>query len=301
MQKPENRDTRAGFIYAGLAYLIWGFLPLYLKALSHIPAYEIVPHRIVWSLPVCLAIVWATGQMHELRSILNNPRKMLFVLITSTLITTNWLIYVWAISAGHALESALGYYINPLFSIVLAAVLLGEKLSPLKWVSVGLAAIAVAVLTWETGGLPLISLGLAVTWGIYAYLKKTLPVSATAGFTLEIVVLTLPALVMWGWLEGRGESNFGHAGWFETLLLAGTGLVTAIPLVLYANGAKLLRLTTIAMMQYLPPTMIFLIAVFVFKEPFSQAKLVAFLLIWAALAVYTWSLVRNSKVVAEGT
>jgi chloramphenicol-sensitive protein RarD len=301
MQQPENRDTRAGFIYAGLAYLIWGFLPLYLKALGQIPAYEIVPHRIVWSLPVCLAIVWATGQMHELRSILNYPRKMLYVLITSMLITTNWLIYVWAISAGHALESALGYYINPLFSIVLAAVLLGEKLSPLKWVSVGLAAIAVAVLTWETGGLPLISLGLAVTWGIYAYLKKTLPVSATAGFTLEIVVLTIPALVMWGWLEGRGKSSFGHAGSFETLLLAGTGIVTAVPLVLYANGAKLLRLTTIAMMQYLPPTMIFLIAVFVFKEPFSQAKLVAFLLIWTALAVYTWSLVRNSKAVTEGS
>jgi chloramphenicol-sensitive protein RarD len=301
MQNAENRDTKAGFIYAGLAYLIWGFLPLYLKALGNIPAYEIVPHRIVWSLPVCLAIVWATGQMHELRSILNDPRKMGNVLITSLLITVNWLIYVWAIANGHALESALGYYINPLLSIVLAAVLLGEKLSPLKWVAVGLAAMAVAVLTIEARGLPLISLGLALTWGIYAYRKKTLPVSATAGFTLEIVILTVPALLMWGWLESRGASSFGHGGLLETLLLAGTGFVTAIPLVLYANGAKLLRLTTIAMMQYLPPTMIFLIAVFIFKEPFSQAKLVAFLLIWAALAVYTWSLIRSSKAVTEGT
>jgi chloramphenicol-sensitive protein RarD len=245
MKQPENRDTRAGFVFAGLAYLIWGFLPLYLKAISHIPAYEIVPHRIVWSLPVCLAILWATGQMQELRGIINDRRKMGNVLLTSLLISVNWLIYVWAIANGHALESALGYYINPLFSIVVAAVLLGEKLSPLKWAAVGLAAVAVAVLTWETGGLPLISLGLALTWGIYAYRKKTLPVSATAGFTLEIVILTLPALLMWGVLEGRGASSFGHNSWFDTLLLAGTGLVTAIPLVLYANGAKLLRLTTI--------------------------------------------------------
>jgi chloramphenicol-sensitive protein RarD len=301
MQSTENKDTPAGFVYAGSAYLIWGFLPLYLKALSHIPAYEIVPHRIVWSLPVCFAIVWATGQMHEVRSILRDPRKMGNVLITSLLITVNWLIYVWAIANGHALESALGYYINPLLSIVLASVLLGEKLSPLKWIAVGLAAVAVAVLTFETGGLPLISLGLALTWGIYAYRKKTLPVSATAGFTLEIVILTLPALAMWGVLESRGTSSFGNTSWLDTFLLAGTGIVTAVPLVLYANGAKLMRLTTIAMMQYLPPTMIFLIAVFVFKEPFSQAKLVAFLLIWAALAVYTWSLVRNSKAVTEGT
>ncbi len=293
MQTSENRDTQAGFILAGLAYLIWGFLPLYLKALGHMPAYEIVPHRIFWSLPVCAAIVWYTGQVHEIRQILAAPRKIAYVLLTSTLISVNWLIYVWAIGNGHALESALGYYINPLFSVMLAAVLIGEKLKTAQWVAVGLAAVAVAVLTFEAGGLPWISLGLAISWGLYAYFKKTLPVSATAGFTLEIAVLTVPALLMWAWISKQGNSHLFNGNSVDTLLLMGTGFVTGIPLVLYANGAKRLRLTTIAMMQYSAPTMIFLIAVFVFKEPFSTAKAIAFGLIWAALAIYTWSMFRQ--------
>jgi chloramphenicol-sensitive protein RarD len=160
-------------------------------------------------------------------------------------------------------------------------------------VAVGLAAIAVAVLTFEAGGLPWISLGLAISWGLYAYFKKTLPVSATAGFTLEVALLTVPAMLMWAWLSNNGTSHIFNGSTRDTLLLMGTGLVTGIPLVLYANGAKRLRLTTIAMMQYSAPTMIFLIAVFVFKENFSMAKAVAFFLIWTALAIYTWSMFRQ--------
>ena len=199
------------------------------------------------------------------------------------------------LGSGRALETALGYYINPLFSVFLAAVLIGERLNRPQLFAIFLAVLAVAILTWDAGGLPWVSLALTFSWGFYAYFKKTLPVGPTQGFFLEILILAIPSLVLWGWFEKSGVSHFGHAGWNDTLLLAGSGLVTAIPLILYANGAKLLRLSTIAVMQYTAPTMIFLIAVFVFREPFGTAKLAAFLLIWSALAIYTWSLIKAHR------
>jgi chloramphenicol-sensitive protein RarD len=216
-------------------------------------------------------------------------------LLTATLISMNWFTYVWAIGVGRALETALGYYINPLFSIFLAAVLIGERLKPAQMVAIGLAALGVAVMTWEAGGIPWVSIMLTVTWGFYAYFKRTLPVGATEGFFLEIIILALPAIALWTWFARQGATHFGPTGWTDMALLAGTGVVTGVPLVLYANGAKGLRLSTIALMQYSAPTMIFLTAVFLFHEPFSREKMIAFGFIWLALAVYTWSLLRGSR------
>ena len=188
--------------------------------------------------------------------------------LTASIISVNWGVYVWAVGSGRALETALGYYINPLFSVFLAAVLLGERLNRPQMFAIVLAIIAVAILTWDAGGLPWVSLALTFSWGAYAYFKKTLPVGPTEGFLLEILILCLPALGYTLWLASRGEGHFHLDGGTDMWLLAGTGFATAIPLILYANGAKLLTLTTIAIMQYSAPTMIFLIAVFVFKEPF---------------------------------
>jgi chloramphenicol-sensitive protein RarD len=293
MQQRQDRDTKQGFILAGGAYFLWGFLPFYLKALSHVPALEVVPHRVLWSLPICAGVTWYMGQMGDVLSIMRDWRKLAYVFAAAGLITINWLIYVWAIGNGHALESALGYYINPLFSVFLASVLLGEKLSRVQWIAVALVCAAVSILSWEVGGLPWVSIGLVLSWGCYAYLKKTLPIQAITGFFLEIVVLSIPALIALIWFESRGTGHFLNGSWTDVALLGSAGLVTAIPLMLYAAGAKLLRLSTIAMMQYSAPTMIFLIAVFVFNEPFSMAKGAAFILIWTALAVYTWSVLRK--------
>lgn len=292
MSTVENRDTRQGFLYAGGAYLVWGFLPLYMKMLSHIPAWEILPHRILWSLPIAGFVMWWNGFGADIAKALRNPRTLALALVTSLLVSVNWGIYVWAVISGRALETALGYYINPLFSILLAAMLVGEKLKGMQWIAIALATSAVAVLTWENGGLPWVSLLLTVTWGFYAYFKKTLPIGATQGFFLEVLILALPAVIVLAWLQTTGSNHFLAGTWKDTFLMVGLGVFTAIPLMLYAMGAKGLRLTTIAIMQYSAPTMVFLIAVFVFKEPFSLPKLVAFGLIWAALAVYTWSLVR---------
>ena len=295
VSRSEHRDTPEGFLYAGGAYFIWGFLPLYMKALAHVPAWEVVPHRVLWSLPIAAAVVWWQGRIDAVVKALASPRALAMALTTATLISINWGVYIWAIGAGRALETALGYYINPLFSVLLAAVLIGERLSRPQIFAIVLAALAVALLTWEAGGVPWVSIALTVTWGFYAYFKRTLPVDPTQGFLLEIVLLTPPAVAVYAWFELQGTSHLFHTGATDTALLLGAGLITAIPLMLYAVGAQLLRLSTIAVMQYSAPTMIFLFAVFLFHEPFGPVKLAAFGLIWTALVIYTWTLIAAAR------
>jgi len=294
-----NVDTREGFFYALSAYLLWGFLPFYMKAVAHIPAIEVVAHRIIWSVPLAGAILLWLGRTADLKRAVESPRMLLQAALCAAIISINWSTYVWAISAGRALETALGYYVNPLFSIFLAFVFVGERLTKLQWSAVALAAAAVAFIAIEAGSLPWVSLILTVTWGFYALLKKTLPVGPNQGFFLEVLILLPLALAYIFWLGWRGEGHFLESPGNMALLLL-SGAVTAVPLMLYANGAKLLRLTTIGIMQYIAPTMIFLIAVFVFHEPFGWARLAAFLLIWTALALYSWSLFRNRRSARSG-
>ena len=284
-------DTPRGFGFALTAYLLWGFLPLYLKLVEHIGTLEVLAHRVVWSLPIALAVLVALGRTDSLRAAIRTPRMLGMACLTATLISINWGVYVWAIQTGQTLEAALGYYINPLFSILLGAVLLGERLSPRQWTAVGLAACAVAVLTIEAGRLPLAALTLTVSWGFYAYFKRSLPIGPNQGFTLEILLLMPVALGYLVWLQGQGDLQFLQGGARDALLLLGCGVITAVPLMIYANGAKLLTLSTIAIMQYIAPTMIFLIAVFVFAEPFGTARAIAFPMIWAALVLYTSEIV----------
>jgi chloramphenicol-sensitive protein RarD len=291
----ETGDSLRGFLFALAAYLMWGFLPLYMKAVAHIPPVEVIAHRVIWSVPIALAVLAALGRTADLRTALTTPRMLGMGAVTAALISVNWGIYVWAIGSGHALDAALGYYINPLFSVFLGAVLLRERLATAQWVAIALAAVAVAVLTWDAGRVPVVALGLTVTWGFYAYFKRSLPIGPNQGFTLEVLLLLVPALGFVIWLLARGESHFVQTTGADTALLLFSGVVTAVPLMVYANGAKLLRLSTIAIMQYIAPTMIFLIAVFVFGEPMGQARMIAFPMIWAALVIYTGSMLRQSR------
>ncbi|MDQ6435141.1 EamA family transporter RarD [Mesorhizobium sp. LHD-90] len=283
-------DARRGFLFALSAYLFWGVLPFYMKAVGHIPAAEVVAHRIVWSVPIAGVVLYLLGRTADIKHALRSPRMLAMGALTAAVITFNWGIYVWAIGNGRTLETALGYYINPLFSIFLAAVLLGEKPSKAQMVAIGLAALAVVILTWETGGLPWVSLALAISWGFYALFKKTLPIGPAQGFFLEVLLLAVPALAYIVYLQARGEGHFATGAAVDFWLLLSAGLVTAVPLILYANGAKLLKLSTIGIMQYIAPTIVFLIAVFVFREPFTPETAVAFLFIWAALAIYSGSM-----------
>ncbi len=290
-QARPNIDTPRGFAFALSAYLLWGFLPLYMKALHAVPTFEVIANRILWSVPVAGVILIVLGRTAELRAAIRNPRMLGMGAVTAALITVNWGIYVWAIQSGHALEAALGYYINPLFSVFLGAVLLKERMSAAQWAAVGLAVLAVVVLTVEAGQVPLVALGLTFSWGAYAYFKKMLPIGPNQGFMLEVLILSPFALAYLGWRGAEGVLFTGDAA--TVALLLGAGLVTAVPLMLYANGAKLLKLSTIGIMQYIAPTMIFLTAVFLFGEPFGMARAIAFPMIWAALAIYTVSLVRQ--------
>ena len=291
----KNEDSLRGLGFALTAYVLWGFLPIFMKALAHISPAEVIAHRAIWSLPIAGVVLWATGRTGDLMVALRTPKMLLMGAATAALITINWGIYVWAIGAGHALDAALGYYINPLFSVFLGAMLLGEKLSlSQKW-AIALAALAVIVLTLEAGKLPLVALGLTISWGAYAYLKKSLPIGPNQGFFLEILILTPFALGYILWAEITGTSHFIAGSTFDTVLLLCCGLVTAVPLMIYANGAKLLRLSTIGILQYIAPTMIFLTAVFVFGEPFGTARMIAFPMIWAALVIYTASMLRQAR------
>jgi chloramphenicol-sensitive protein RarD len=290
-----SADSRQGFLLAALCYAIWGLLPLYFKMLGHAGALEVLSHRILWSVPLAGAILVWQGRGAETRASFVNSKMLAYTAVTSAIIAVNWGTYVWAVVSGHALETALGYYINPLFSIFLASIFLGERLKPLQVAAIGLAVVAVLILTWETGGLPWVSVVLPVTWGFYALLKRTMPVGPTVGFTMEVAILALPCLAYVIWLETQASGHFAGGGTSERLLLMGTGVMTAVPLILYANAAKLLRLSTIAIMQYSAPTVVFLTAVFIFKEPFSTEKLLAFVLIWTALVLYSWEALRPRR------
>jgi len=291
----QEGDSLQGFLLALAAYLIWGALPLYLQLVNHIPLPEVLAHRVLWSVPLALAVLIWMGRTADLRRALTSPRMLAMATLTAALVSVNWGAYLYSIQSGQVMAAALGYFINPLFSVLLGALVLRERLTRLQWAAVALAGAAVAVLTIEAGRLPLLSLTMTVSWGLYALFKRALPIGPNQGFTLEVILLSPLALAWLIWLAGRGELVFGATGGADVALLLGCGVVTAVPLMLYANGAKRLRLTTIALMQYIAPTFMFLGAVFFFGEPFEGAKRVAFPMIWAALALYSADLWRRRR------
>ncbi|NMG41520.1 EamA family transporter RarD [Chelativorans sp. ZYF759] len=291
----ETGDTLAGFMFALSAYGLWGLMPLYMKLVAHIPAAEVVAHRALWSVPVAGIVLLALRRTADITAALRSPRTIAMAALTAALISVNWGIYVWAIAVDRAVETALGYYINPLVAILMGAVLLGEKLSRAQIVSVLLACAAVVVLTVDAGGLPWVSLALAFSFACYGFLRKTLPIGPSQGFFLEVIILSVPALGFATWLAMTGQTHFRMDEPMDMLLLILCGPVTAVPLILFAFGAKLLRYSSIGIMQYVAPTMIAIIAVFVFQEPFGPGRITAFALIWMALAIFTWSMLKQSR------
>ena len=288
-------SARLGFALAFFAYLMWGMLPLYMKEVAHIPAAEVVAYRVLWSVPVAGLVLFVLGRTADIKAALRSPRTLGMAAVTAAVISINWGVYVWAIAVDRTVETALGYYINPLVTVVLGAVLLGERFDKVQIIAVLLAVVAVVILTIEAGGLPWVSLVLAFSFAIYGYLKKTLPIGPSQGFFLEVLLLTPPCLAYVTWLEMNGQGHFFFGETRDILLLLMAGPATAIPLILYGFGAKMLRISTLGLMQYISPTFIALIAVFVFKEDFGPTRLMAFGLIWLALIIYTWAMLFRKK------
>ncbi|RUU05553.1 EamA family transporter RarD, partial [Mesorhizobium sp. USDA-HM6] len=252
----QDAKARRGFLLALGAYFLWGLLPFYMKAVAHLPLAEVIANRVVWSVPIAACVlVWA-GRTADFKAAIRSPRSIAMAALTAVLISINWGIYVWAIAVDRTVETALGYYINPLVSVVVGAVLLGERLDRLQIAAVALAAIAVAVLTIEAGKLPWVSLALAFSFAAYGFFRKTLPIGPSQGFLLEVLLLSVPALCYIAYLIATGQDHFISSTAKDTALLIGCGPITAVPLLLFAFGARLLRLSTIGIMQYIAPTMV---------------------------------------------
>lgn len=285
--------SREGFLYAFFAYTLWGFLPFYFKAVDHIPAVELVVHRVIWSVPVALLVIGIQRRLGELVSLFKNTRIVLMMSLTALLVSLNWGVYIWSIAINKTSEAALGYYINPLITVLLGFALLGEKMTRLQALAVGIAVAAVVIRTIGGGVFPWIALTLAFSFAAYGYLRKTVDVGPTQGFLVEVVILSPLALAYLAWLIYTGENHFTMSTWTGPYLMF-AGLATAVPLILYAFGAKLLPLQTLGLMQYIAPSLIFLVSFLAFGEELGFWQGVTFVMIWSALIIYTWSLFRSA-------
>jgi chloramphenicol-sensitive protein RarD len=285
-------EARTGVVYGLAAYLLWGFFPIYFKALAGVTPLEILAHRIVWSVLSLALLLTILRRWSGVWRAFTAPRTLLTLSATTLLIAVNWLVFIYAVGVGKVLESSLGYFINPLVSALLGVLFLGEKLSRNQKASFFLAAAGVLLLTLQHGELPWIALTLAFSFGLYGLLRKQAPVDAIAGLTVETLLLFPLAAGYLGWLVYAGRSAFVAGSPHLTLLLACSGILTSAPLIWFAVATKRLRLVTIGLMQYLVPTLHFLLAVFAFGELFTTAHLLSFVLIWVGLVLYTIDAVK---------
>ncbi|GHD63218.1 EamA family transporter RarD [Jeongeupia chitinilytica] len=276
-----------GILYATLAFLIWGLLPVYLKALTGIPAGEILLHRMVWSLVFLGAILLVRRQWAWLGQLRQQPGLLAGFMASALLLSANWFTYIWAVQAGRVVDASLGYYINPLVNVLFGVLFLKERLRTGQWLAIGVAAAGVGWLTWQTGQLPWIALLLAVTFGTYGLLRKTASLGALEGLSLETLLLFPFAGGALLWLVGSSQAGFVTAGTNVQLLCLLAGPITAIPLLLFAAGARRIPLSLLGILQYTGPTVQLLLGVWLWHEPFGQTRFIGFALIWLAIVLYT--------------
>lgn len=288
----SDTDTLWGVIFAVAAFLIWGISPIYWKALRAVPALEIILHRIVWSFLLLVPLIIIMRRWQEFILVFKNLRTMLILLFTAIIVSGNWLLYIWAVNADHLLQASLGYYINPLVNVVLGVVFLKERLRPPQILAVILATAGVLYLTLSYGEFPWIALTLAVSFGLYGLIRKVAPVSSLVGLTVETLLLSIPALVYLFYLDRLGQGSIFRVSLKLDLMLMGCSVVTALPLLFFTLGARRLYLSTMGLLQYIAPSCMFVLAVFLFREPFENAQIVTFVLIWTALAIYSTDSVR---------
>lgn len=279
------------------AYLIWGFLPLYLLLVKVVPPFEFVAWRIIWTLPICLLIVWVRRQWPEVREALRNAKVMRVLAASATLVAINWFVYVWAIQNEQVYAASLGYYINPLVNVLLGTVLLSEKLSRLQWIAVAIASAGVAVLATGAVTTLWISLTLAISFGTYGLLRKQVPVGSLPGLTIESAILLLPSAGIAGWyaMSPAGSSFDDSLGLSLAIVLG--GVLTAVPLLLFAIAARRMDYSTLGFTQFLAPSIVFVLGLTVFEKPLHTTEMISFALIWTALAIFVWDLLAKRRAI----
>lgn len=286
-----------GIAYAVLAYVLWGLFPLYFTRIAQVAAIEVLVHRIVWSLVLVLALLAWLGRWAWLPALLKQPRVLLAFAASALLLSTNWLTYIWSVQNGHLIDASLGYFITPLVNVMLGYTVLHERPRRLQWIALGLATLGVAWLTVQAGQLPWMALVLALSFGAYGLLRKIAVLGPLEGLALETMLLAPPALIALIAWWARGPASFPTPDLETNLWLLAAGPFTAIPLLLFAAGARRVSMTTLGLLQYIGPSIAFLLGIWVFREPFSSARFAGFLFIWGALVVYSadgWRVARRT-------
>ena len=290
---------RTGLVYGVAAYVIWGLLPLYWGAMGKTKAFEIISHRAVWSLLVCFIALSFRKEFRSAFKALKNPRTLALLALTSGLLSANWAIYIWSVTVNRVVEASLGYYITPLVNVAFGVFMLREKMRPLQWAAVSVAAIGVAALTFDFGHLPWIAIGLAVSWGLYSVIKKSLPVTALQGLTVETLIAMFPTLTYLSMLQVSGDAAFGNSLWLS-LGLAGAGIMTVAPLLFFNGSTVRLPLSVVGLLQYITPTIMFIIGVTVNGEAMPLARWVGFFAIWIALICLGSDLWKSGRATNQG-
>jgi chloramphenicol-sensitive protein RarD len=288
-------ERRAGVASGLAAYGMWGLFPLYFPLLEPAGGLEIVAHRVLWSLVFVAGLLTVVRRWSHVRAAFTDRRTMLVLLGAALLIAVNWLVFVWAVNSGHVVETSLGYFINPLVSVLLGVVVFSERLRALQWTAVGIAAVAVVVLTVDYGRPPWIALALAGSFGLYGLMKKVVRVEAAPGLFVETALVVVPAGAVLAVLHAQGDGTAGNAGTGHLLLLLSSGIATAVPLLLFAAATRRIPLSTVGLLQYVTPLMQLAIGVFVNHEPMPPARLAGFVIVWIALAVFTVDSLRQAR------
>ncbi len=288
--------TRSGTVYAALAFFCWGLFPLYFHTIKDVPSMEILVHRVLWCMLFLIGVLTWRRQWGFLATMRERPKVVGSFVLSSLFLSGNWFVYIWAVNNDHVLDASLGYFINPLVNVMLGYLLLKERLRAVQWAAIGLAACGVLWLAVQAGHVPWIALILAFSFGLYGLMRKTAALGALEGLAFETIMLLPMAVAYMGWLAMHGNSVFINTPADSTRwLLVAAGPITAIPLLLFAAGARRIPLSLLGVMQYIAPTMVFLMGVWIFHEPFSQQRLIGFILIWTALAVYAGEGLWQSK------
>jgi chloramphenicol-sensitive protein RarD len=293
VRKPGH-GSGGGFLLGLTAYALWGVLPVYFKALSAVPAVDIVAHRILWSLPFLAILILVTRGWDKVRAVASRPRTLGILFVTALLIGGNWLLYVYAVTSGHILAASFGYYLNPLANVLLGRFVLREKLVRMQWAAVAIAAAGISVLAAGALGQLWLSLALCISFALYGLLRKIVPADALTGLAVETAILFPLAIAWLGWMALASQPVLGTTG-METGLLIFSGVISTTPLLLFTAAARRLPYSTLGMLQFLAPTLQFLIAVLVYGEPFTLAHAIAFVAIWTALALYVVAMLRSPR------
>ena len=288
-------ETRRGFLLGAAAYAMWGMFPLYWTLLEPAGAVEILAHRVFWSLAVMAALVVVLRRRRQFRAILADPRTRNILTLAAVVIAINWGGYIWGVNNGHVVETSLGYFINPLVTVLMGVFIIGERLRTMQWVAMAIASLAVLGLTLELGRPPWVALVLAFSFGTYGLAKKKANAGAVESLALETLIIAPIALAYIVFLSSRGESTFGTEGSGHALLLVSTGIITAIPLICFGAAATRVTMTTLGMLQYLAPTLQFALGVSIFDEPMPRTRLLGYVLVWVALAIFTFESVKHRR------